>query len=378
MDQGNLSQGEQPTESAPHVPPEARPDHAGASTVTASERPGDRLALLQHAYLLEQLTAEGAGSKSAGELNKKITAAAKRELQLSPDVANRVRRELAEHHHLEVNRQGQTVRYALTEAGRSYLAGLERPTLKGRTNRAATVDEATISDEVREAQKAYLLLQLLDADGQPVSKGDANRIPRSLAVSLGLTPAVANYRRAKMAEQHYLRIAVSGRSEQYALTPDGLDYLAAGARQLGHASITLKGKTLNALVTAARESSFERGQPAGPTPAAQQAPSREELAAAVLAAFQELRRERHGRSGLVPIHEVRRRIADRFGAVASRHDVLDEVILGLWRQQRLGLEAISDLSDATAEQLDDSIAGVHGTLFYLEAAREQAVASEPL
>jgi hypothetical protein len=305
-------------------------------------------------------------------LNKKITAAARRELQLSNDVANRVRRELAEQHHLEVSRQGQTVLYALTEAGRSYLAGLERPALGTRTKRAAPVDEAGISDEVREAQRAYLLLQLLDADGQPLSKGEANRIPKTLALSLGLKPAVANYRRGKLAEQNYIRIATAGRSDQYSLTPDGLDYLAHAARHLEHAAITVKGKTLNALVAAARESSFERAQPFGPT--AHTVPSQAALAEAVLAEFRELRRERHARSGLVPIHEVRQRIADRFGPAASRHDVLDEVILDLWRRQQLGLEAISDLGDATAQQLDDSIQGVHGTLFYLEAPREQPVA----
>jgi hypothetical protein len=102
------------------------------------------------------------------------------------------------------------------------------------------------------------------------------------------------------------------------------------------------------------------------------------LGAAVLAEFQELWRERHGRSGLVPIHEIRQRIADRFGTAASRHDVLDEVILNLWRQKRLGLEAISDLAGATEQQLNASIPGVHGTLFYLEAPHEQSVASESL
>src|SRR5262249_21253577 len=147
-----------------------------------------------------------------------------------------------------------------------------------------------------------------------------------------------------LAEQGYIRITTAGRSEQYSLTPDGMDYLAAGARHLEHADFTLKGKTLNALVAAARESSFERERPAGGPVAEQAAPTQAELAQAVLDAFQELHRERHGRSGLVPIHEVRQEIVHRFGPAAGRHDVLDEVILGLWRQKRVGLEAISDLA----------------------------------
>ncbi len=337
----------------------------------------DRLAVLQRAYLLEQLATEGAETKPLGKLNRQITAAARRELGLTVDVANAVRRELAGLGYLRMSKDGQKVSYGITEAGRSYLAGLERPALGGR-NRPAAVEESAFSDEVREAQKAYLLLQLLDADGRALTRKEANNIPKSLRASLGLKPAVANYRRAKLAEQNCIRMSRKGRGEEYSLTSDGLDYLAAGARHLAHATFPVKGKTLNALVAAARESSFEDDRTVVETPSEWPAPARADLEAAVLAEFQELRRERHARSGLVPIHEVRGRIAEHFGPAAAGHDVLDEVILGLWRQRRLGLEAISDLSDATEQQMNDGIQGVHGTLFYLEAPREQPVASEPL
>jgi hypothetical protein len=236
------------------------------------------------------------------------------------------------------------------------------------------VNEAVISDEVREAQKAYLLLQLLEADGQPLARGEANEIPDGLQKRLGLKPAVANFRRAKLAEQGYIEVRPAGRTEQYSLTPDGLEYLAAGARHYGHAEFTLKGKTLNDLVAAARELSLDRGRPAGPLPTERPIPSGTELANAVLAEFQELRRERHARSGLVPIHEVRQRIAGRFGPTAARHDVLDDIILGLRQENRLGLLALSDLGAADEQQLNDSIQGVNGTLFYLEVPREQPVA----
>jgi predicted transcriptional regulator len=342
-----------------------------------SEAAPDQMILLQQAYLLEQLAVEGA-NKTPGELNKKITAAAKRELELTADVANKVRRELAERGDLEMSKKGRRVSYALSATGRVYLAGLERPAVRGRTNQASAINEAVISPEVREAQKAYLLLQLLDADGQPLSRGEANRIPDELRNSLGLKPAVANYRRAKLAEQGYVRITSSGRTEHYSLTRDGLDYLAAGAGHLDHAKFTLKGKTLRTLVAAARDSSFKGDRPPGSVSRERPAPSPSELAEAVLAEFQELRRERHGRDGLVPIHEVRQRMAQHFGSVAARHDVLDDVVLGLWRKKRLSLVAISDLGDATEQQLNESIQGVHGTLFYLEAPREQPVASESL
>lgn len=378
MEQGNPPGSELLTSAAPDVPPGSQPDRAHSPRATGPELAVDRLALLRQAFLLEQLAIEGGGRKSVGELNRQITAAARRELQLSADVANRVRTDLAERSHLRVTKDGQNVSYELTETGRAYLAGLERPDLRGRTKRPVPVDEAAIPDEVRQAQTAYLLLQLLDADGQPLTRGEANRFKNAPHTSLGLKPAIANYRRAKLADQNYIRVTPTGRSEQYSLTPDGLEYLAAGARHLEHARFKLRGKTLNALVAAARESSFEGDRQASSTVAERPVPSQTELTEAVLVEFQELRRERHGRSGLVPIHEVRRRIADRFGPAAGRHDVLDEVVLGLWRQKRLGLEAISDLADATEQQLNDSIQGVHGTLFYLEAPREQPVASEPL
>src|SRR5262249_17859742 len=146
------------------------------------------------------------------------------------------------------------------EAGRTYLTTLERPAASARAKPLSPVDESSITDEVRDAQKAFLLLQLLDADSRRLPKGKANAIPKTLSASLGLKPGIANYRRARLAEQGYIRITVAGKSEEYSLTPDGLDYLVAGATHLQHAEFTFKGRTLNALVAAARELSFDRGR----------------------------------------------------------------------------------------------------------------------
>jgi predicted transcriptional regulator len=314
---------------------------------------------------------QGAGGKPAGAL--RISAAARRQLQLTAAIAKQVRQELAKDGYIVVSKEGRKVLYALTVAGRDYLAGLEQPNLGRRTRPAAAVDETTITDELREAQKGFLLLQLLDADGRMLPKGMANRIPRALQTSLGLKPAVANYRREKLAEQGSIRITRTGGSEQYSLTPDGLDYLAASPVHLEHCKFTLKGKALNALITAAREP-FRSNRPAASPSSERPAPNHAELSQAVLAEFEELRRERYGHSGLVPIHEVRQRIVASFGPAAGRHDVLDEVILGLWREQRLGIEGISDLGKATSQQLSDGIPGVSGTLFYLETPREQHIA----
>jgi DNA-binding PadR family transcriptional regulator len=375
MEQGNRSDNERAGESAPHVQPASQQHQAHSAPVQQLETPSDRLTILQRAFLLEQL-AEGGVTRSRGELNQKIPAAAQRDLQLAPEVANRVRSELAEQGYLEVIRHGRTISYRLTDSGRTYLGGLERPMLKVRTNRATAVDESAITDEVREGQKAYLLLQLLDAKGRTLTRGEANKFPTDLTTSLGLSSAIGNYRRGKLAEQGYIRVSTTKRTEEHTLTDDGLDYLAANTKHLNHATFKVKGSTLNALVAAVRELSFDREQPIAPTAPARPAPGQAALAEAVLAEFEELRRERHSRSGLVPIHEVRQRIADRFGPAGARHDVLDQVILNLWREKRLGLEAISDLNEATEQQLIDGIPGTSGTLFYLEAPHGQPVTSE--
>lgn len=333
----------------------------------------NRQVLLAQAYLLEQLISHGGTGEKAAVLNRKINKTAQRELGLKAKVANDLRGTLAERGYLAATKEKRTIRYAITESGRAYLASLERPRLSRRAKPATALDEAAISDEIREGQNAYLLLQLLDADGATLTKGEANhRIPSKLQTSLGLKPATANLRRAKLAERGYLRITPNGRSEAYALSPDGLEYLAAGTQHLTHANFTVKGKTLNALVAAARESPFQGSQRTAPA-ATDAQPDKATLENAVLAEFESLRRECYGGSGLVPIHEVRQRIRQRFGPAAGQHEVLDEVILGLWRQKRLGVEGISDLSLATPAQLNDAIPGVSGPLFYLEAPYEQPV-----
>jgi DNA-binding PadR family transcriptional regulator len=370
MDQGNATGVRASATPEPGTPP-LQGDSAFAA---AAQDAPDRAVLLQEAYLLEQLASHHGTGGMAAALNRRISKPAQRDLRLTAKVANAVRASLAERGYLAANRQGRTVRYAITDSGRSYLAGLERPMLSGRGKPAPSIDDSTIPDEIREGQNAYLLLQLLNAEGETLTRGEANkRIPRPLQTRLSLTPASANARRAKLAERGYLRIASSGRNEVYSLTRDGVEYLAAGAQHLAHADFVVKGKTLNALVAAARESPFQAGQASAPASTASAPPDQATLELAVLAEFEELHRECHGRSGLVPIHEVRQRIAQRFGPAAGRHDVLDEVILGLWRQKRLGLEGISDLSLATPAQLNDAIPGVSGPLFYLEAPREQPV-----
>jgi predicted transcriptional regulator len=328
--------------------------------------PSDRQKLFQDAYVLAQLQEAGQNGKPAGKLNKEMGAAVRRELTLDPNAANQIRKNLVSQGFLATKKTGRQVNYFLTESGRDHLAQLEIPVIESRKTEA--VNEGAISEELRQAQKAFLLLQLLDAKERRLTKGEANRLPLSLQASLGMKPSIANLRRRQLTDQGLIRRAAAGRSEEYSLTSDGLDYLVAGCKHLDHLPITVHGGTLNTLVAAARESSFA---PSGPGSSEQQLPSPTELTGTILTEFEELRREKYGRSGLVPIHEVRSRILERFGKGAARHDVFDEMVLELWRNGRIRITAISDLTDANEQQLNDSIRGEGQTLFYLESAHVQ-------
>jgi len=94
-------------------------------------------------------------------------------------------------------------------------------------------------------------------------------------------------------------------------------------------------------------------------------PSAAEFEDIILAEFRELLREKHWHTGMVPIHEIRQRVAAGQGERAARHDVLDERVRQLRRADRLRLISLSDLSRATPEQLADSIPGDNETFFYV-------------
>ena len=92
----------------------------------------------------------------------------------------------------------------------------------------------------------------------------------------------------------------------------------------------------------------------------------------VLGAFEELRRERFARNGIVPVYELRRLLAARHGPTAGSHAALDPLLKQMRRDKRLRMIAIGDLSEATTDQLDDSVPGENETFFYIENADEYA------
>lgn len=92
-----------------------------------------------------------------------------------------------------------------------------------------------------------------------------------------------------------------------------------------------------------------------------------DLASEVLEAFAELKREKYGHSGLVPIPEIRRSIAARLGPESARHDVLDDVIKGLVRDRKLNIIPLNDATGVSIEDRNEGIPGSQETWFYLES-----------
>ncbi len=145
MDQGNAPVA--PVWSTPESATE--PAQADGSTPQAAHDAADRLALLAQAYLLEQLVSHGGGGETATSLNRRITKTARRELGLTAKAANDLRATFADQGYLAAIKERRIVRYAITESGRAYLANLERPKLSGRAKPSTAMDEAAISDEIR-------------------------------------------------------------------------------------------------------------------------------------------------------------------------------------------------------------------------------------
>ena len=361
----------EPTSVAATEAPEAAagPETAAltpARTPPAEATPADESRRLkqQEWCLLDQLLQAVPGHKlPKGQANKKLTKALQRDLGLTTETANRLRESLAEKGYIRITKKGQNVTYELTDAGREYLQTLEpyppQPEVE------------PVSEEVQRYQTAYLLFQLFRAKDGVLTRGKANKTLGP--TDLELKPAAANQLRRKLAQQGILKIDKGSRSESYRLTPGGEEMLAA-LRHYPTTRFWLTGRQLNALLD--RVSGAAMRQPeAPPTTSAQpqtvQPPA--DLSRAVYDEFEELRRERHGHTGLVPIHEIRARIAEKYGPQAARHDVLDEPIRELWRQGRVRLVSLADLQKATPEQLNNSVPGVNETLFFMEVARDHSV-----
>jgi hypothetical protein len=181
-----------------------------------------------------------------------------------------------------------------------------------------------------------------------------------------------------LADSKDVTVRKHGKGARYTLTDRGQESLMA-TDQHPSLEFRLNGKQLNALLEAIRASRpgtaprlETREEPLPSVAAINAAPQPTLTTQAVIDAFEELRRERFARNGIVPVHELRRLLVARHGPEAGSHATLDPILKQMRREKQLRLIAIGDLSEATTEQLDDSVPGENETFFYLEAAHEYA------
>ena len=224
---------------------------------------------------------------------------------------------------------------------------------------------ATEESELLGYQKAIILLQFLRNEEKRLTRSDlgAKLRTKTIKEATALDPEAINQVLTHLVGQGYLSVKKHGKGSTHTLTQNGEDYLGA-SDQYPTIEIRLTGTILNVLMALARKN----GATTRPVVTESHSlPGPEELDAAILRAFEGLRRERYSHLDMVPIFEVRRRVGERLGPHATRQDVFDPCVRDLRRSGRLRTIAISDLSDATDEQLAESVPGVNETLFYLEA-----------
>jgi hypothetical protein len=222
------------------------------------------------------------------------------------------------------------------------------------------------NDSLGRARQAYLLLKLFQSVKHTIWESDVHTSNKK--EPLKLNHATSWQIRAKLAMGGHIALNWDGKEGSYSLTPSGLTYLTTlPFDELGE--MKLKGSVLTQLLAAARAGAQPAEVEAGGAPRAEiqtAALTETQLEAAVMEIFHGLLRERFTVTGMVPIHEIRREIASRFGGQAASHAILDPTLLGLRRTKQLWLVSISDRSRATPEQLQDSLPGVGETFFYAE------------
>ncbi len=341
---------------------------AASSAAQEQEAPGSGLTAptpeerYQRAYLLQQVKDAGAGKLTKGKANRFPRIAA-RELNLTSAVANAVREQLVQEGYLQVARKGGSETYDLTDAGETYLQTLEHKPLP--TGKEGAEHEAEVSEEVRKYRRTFLLFQLFETEGQTLDQKAINRFREPGRKGLGLKAAVANAFRRQLIEEGLIEEQRQDRNVTYTLTLTGREELGATAH-FPDVELLINGRVLNELLEAASDAARQFQAPeAGPAP--RPMPSAE----AVWEAFEELRRQKYEASGRVPIHEVRSRIAAKYGPEAARSDVFDEQVRRLRRDGRIRMLPLRDLQQATAEQLSASLPGEDETLFYLEVAQAE-------
>ena len=270
---------------------------------------------------------------------------------------------------IDIRDAGDAESYTLTTSGSERLGQLrsQYPVLPPTGSLSAKTTE-----RIQEVRIAVILLRLLESPDRAQTADEAMAVAYPKTKGYKPSKATAWQVRRELTAQGYVAARWTGEEGVYTLTPAGVKHLA-GLSFDAFDKLEIKGPALTALLAAAREGSPPAISDApAPTPALPPAPpsatpSRADLEAAVMEVFHHLLRERFANIRMVPIHEVRTAIAERFGPEAASHAVFDEMLLDLRRGKKVRLVSISDRSRATPQQLQDSVVAVGETFFHLEA-----------
>lgn len=234
----------------PFVVSEDDSDEMGQECANIPDADSDaNLAQYQHSFLLQQLEDAPGHSLTRADANRALRADVRRRLGLTVDLANQIREELADDRLIRIRTVNRNHIYELTAPGRRYLRTLplvqDRPTMQSRVT--------TVGGEVRDYQRAYLLLQLFRAPEMTLSSKEANRFDRITRETLSLNAATAKEVRRSLAKHGYLEIESHGRSETLMLTREGVALLGT-LRYHPEMELRLTGEELNELLAAARAS----------------------------------------------------------------------------------------------------------------------------
>ncbi len=310
------------------------------------------------------------GRISAGDLKKKLAARPKAGQAAGPDdpEADRALAGLIEQGLLSVSGGGKdghhprpNASYRLTEKGRQHLRPIQ----------------PDLEPKQLHAQESFILLQVFRAKERTLTRSGLNDKLKSLAAKRQLefdvkaAPGTVDYHLAQLVEKGYLDEQRQGVSVRFTFNPEKGPKALASAKQHDNVTFTMTGEILNALLDAARQSMPGRSEaavshvPELPIEAAPAPASRALGEPDIVKYIDHLRADKYAGKGLIPIHEVRRLVAEHHGDEAASHPAFDPLIKRMRSEKQLELIAISDNRRATPEQLDASIPGVNETIFYI-------------
>jgi hypothetical protein len=316
--------------------------------------------------LLKYFATKTGGRFKAGDLKQKLGLGGKpgKKTDLDPAEAGRILAGLIELGMIDVvggTKEGEHPRkgatYKLSKRGEEHL-------LPPRPDH---------SDELLETQGSFILLQIFRAKEGTMTRSELNGKLRSVAAIRQLefdvkgVPETVDYHLANFVKREFLVERRKGVSVRYILNMENGAKALASMKQHAAVSFSMTGETLNSLLAAA-----SRSKPSGAR--IEHSPIVEPQPAATVRAIGEaeithyvdqLRADKYSGKDLIPIHEVRRLVAQDHGQDVASHPAFDPVLRRMWSEGIFELIAISDGRDATQQQIDDSIPGLNETIFYI-------------